>query len=47
MDPKGAEQFHPGTKVLLTHFTANPATPTKTSHRKGSAKTLYDALFER
>lgn len=26
---------------ILTDFTSNPATPTKTSHRKGSAKTLF------
>ena len=28
-------------RSFLTQFTANPATPTKTSHRKGSAKTLF------
>ena len=26
---------------FLNNYTSNPATPTKTSHRKGSAKTLF------
>ena len=26
---------------FLNDYTSNPATPTKTSHRKGSAKTLF------
>ena len=30
---------------LLTDFTSNPATPTKTSHRKGSWKTLFYCLL--
>ena len=28
-------------RAILTDFTSNPAIPTKTSHPKGSAKTLF------
>ena len=38
---KSAWRAEAGRWSLLTDFTSNPATPTKTSHRKGSAKTLF------